>query len=148
MWDPTEAFGHHCVDSVLSEAMGRAGAPRAAWAVQAAAGASRPLRWLENEIKMKRSRVLLSLIALCACGDSTHDVGGQSAAIGSKAGGDPGSTQAPAGQGGSQGGSTEGDTGATSPDDISRIRQLERLHGGQWPFVWLDEKGVTYEALQ
>ena len=38
--------------------------------------------------------------------------------------------------------------GATSPDDISRIRQLERLHGGQWPFVWLDEKGVTYEALQ
>jgi type IV secretion/conjugal transfer VirB4 family ATPase len=38
--------------------------------------------------------------------------------------------------------------GATSPDDISRIRRLERLHGGQWPFVWLDEKGVTYEALQ
>jgi type IV secretion/conjugal transfer VirB4 family ATPase len=38
--------------------------------------------------------------------------------------------------------------GATSPDDISRIRQLERLHGGQWPFVWLDEKGVTYETLQ
>jgi type IV secretion/conjugal transfer VirB4 family ATPase len=38
--------------------------------------------------------------------------------------------------------------GATSPDDISRIRQLERLHGGQWPFVWLDQKGVTYEALQ
>jgi type IV secretion system protein VirB4 len=38
--------------------------------------------------------------------------------------------------------------GATSPDDISRIRQLERIHGGQWPFVWLDEKRVTYEALQ
>jgi type IV secretion system protein TrbE len=38
--------------------------------------------------------------------------------------------------------------GATSPDDISRIRQLERVHGGQWPFAWLDEKGVAYEALQ
>jgi type IV secretion system protein TrbE len=38
--------------------------------------------------------------------------------------------------------------GATSPDDISRIRQLERVHGGQWAFAWLDEKGVAYEALQ
>jgi len=38
--------------------------------------------------------------------------------------------------------------GATSPDDISRIRQLERVHGGQWPLVWLDEKGVEYATLQ
>jgi type IV secretion system protein TrbE len=38
--------------------------------------------------------------------------------------------------------------GATSPDDITRIRQLERVHGGQWPFVWLEEKEVAYEALQ
>ena len=38
--------------------------------------------------------------------------------------------------------------GATSADDISRIRQLERVHGGEWPFAWLEEKGVAYEALQ
>lgn len=38
--------------------------------------------------------------------------------------------------------------GATSPDDIARIRELERIHGRQWPFAWLDEKGVAYEALQ
>ena len=38
--------------------------------------------------------------------------------------------------------------GATSPEDISRIRQLERVHGGEWPFAWLNEKGVSYEALQ
>jgi type IV secretion system protein VirB4 len=38
--------------------------------------------------------------------------------------------------------------GATSPDDIARIRDLERVHGRQWPFAWLDEKGVPYEALQ
>ena len=38
--------------------------------------------------------------------------------------------------------------GATSPEDISRIRQLERVHGGQWPFAWLDERGVEYAALQ
>ena len=37
--------------------------------------------------------------------------------------------------------------GATSPADITRIRQLERVHGGHWPFVWLEEKGVAYEAL-
>ena len=38
--------------------------------------------------------------------------------------------------------------GATSPDDIMRIRQLEQVHGRQWPFAWLDEKGVAYDALQ
>jgi len=38
--------------------------------------------------------------------------------------------------------------GATSPDDISRIRQLERVHGAKWPFVWLGERGVAYDALQ
>jgi type IV secretion system protein TrbE len=38
--------------------------------------------------------------------------------------------------------------GATSPDDIARIRDLERIHGRQWPFAWLDEKGVAYETLQ
>jgi type IV secretion system protein VirB4 len=38
--------------------------------------------------------------------------------------------------------------GATSPDDISRIRKLERDHGSQWPFAWLNEKGVAYETLQ
>lgn len=38
--------------------------------------------------------------------------------------------------------------GATSPDDITRIRNLERVHGGQWPFAWLDEKGVAYAILQ
>jgi type IV secretion/conjugal transfer VirB4 family ATPase len=38
--------------------------------------------------------------------------------------------------------------GATSPDDIARIRNLERVHGRQWPFAWLDEKGVIYDALQ
>ena len=59
----------------------------------------------------------MSLIALCACGDSAHDVAGQTAAIGSRAGAASGSTATPAGQGGSPGGSTEGDTGATSPDD-------------------------------
>ncbi len=38
--------------------------------------------------------------------------------------------------------------GATSPEDISRIRQLERVHGGEWPFAWLEEQGVEYAALQ
>jgi type IV secretion system protein VirB4 len=38
--------------------------------------------------------------------------------------------------------------GATSPDDIARIRQLERANGQEWPFVWLKEKGVAYETLQ
>ena len=38
--------------------------------------------------------------------------------------------------------------GATSTDDIARIRDLERVHGRGWPFAWLDEKGVAYEALQ
>ena len=38
--------------------------------------------------------------------------------------------------------------GATSPDDIARVRQLERVHGGEWPFAWLNEKGVVYETLQ
>ena len=38
--------------------------------------------------------------------------------------------------------------GATSPDDIARIRQLERVHGQEWPFAWLNEKGVSYETLQ
>jgi type IV secretion system protein TrbE len=38
--------------------------------------------------------------------------------------------------------------GATSPDDISRVRQLERVHGAQWPFAWLAERGVAHEALQ
>ena len=38
--------------------------------------------------------------------------------------------------------------GATSPEDISRIRQLERVHGGEWPFAWLNERGVDYAALQ
>jgi type IV secretion system protein TrbE len=38
--------------------------------------------------------------------------------------------------------------GATSPDDISRVRQLERLHGAQWPFAWLTERGVAHESLQ
>jgi type IV secretory pathway VirB4 component len=38
--------------------------------------------------------------------------------------------------------------GATSPDDISRIRQLERVHSGQWPFAWLEERGVEYATLQ
>ncbi len=37
--------------------------------------------------------------------------------------------------------------GATSPDDIARIRELERAHGHQWPFAWLDEKGVAYDAV-
>ena len=38
--------------------------------------------------------------------------------------------------------------GATSPEDISRIRQLERVHGREWPFAWLEEQGVEYAALQ
>ena len=38
--------------------------------------------------------------------------------------------------------------GATSPDDIARIRQLERVNGSEWPFAWLNEKGVAYETLQ
>jgi type IV secretion system protein VirB4 len=38
--------------------------------------------------------------------------------------------------------------GATSPDDIAHIRELERAHGQEWPFAWMQEKGVAYEKLQ
>ncbi len=38
--------------------------------------------------------------------------------------------------------------GATAPADIARIRDLERVHAERWPFAWLDEKGVSYAALQ
>jgi len=38
--------------------------------------------------------------------------------------------------------------GATAPAAIARIRDLERVHAERWPFAWLDEKGVSYAALQ
>jgi type IV secretion system protein VirB4 len=38
--------------------------------------------------------------------------------------------------------------GATSPEDITRIRQLERVHGRDWPFAWLEAQGVEYATLQ
>jgi hypothetical protein len=69
---------------------------------------------------MKRVRTLLSLIALCACGSSSPDVGGQAAGIAAKGAGTAGSTQGGSTSGGStQGGSTDGDTGTTSSDDAT-----------------------------
>lgn len=37
--------------------------------------------------------------------------------------------------------------GASSQEDIAEINRLERFHGAQWPFVWLDQKGVDYAAF-
>src|SRR6185437_1367580 len=37
--------------------------------------------------------------------------------------------------------------GASSQDDIARVRELERQHGKRWPFAWLDERGVRYADL-
>ena len=37
--------------------------------------------------------------------------------------------------------------GASSKEDVARIRQLEREHGADWPWRWLDEREVAYDHL-
>jgi len=36
--------------------------------------------------------------------------------------------------------------GASSKEDLARVRALNAAHGAQWPFVWLQERGVAYAA--
>lgn len=37
--------------------------------------------------------------------------------------------------------------GASGKEDIARVRELESLHGNQWPYMWLKERGVDYGSL-
>jgi type IV secretion/conjugal transfer VirB4 family ATPase len=36
--------------------------------------------------------------------------------------------------------------GASGKEDLARIRELEVQYGKKWPFAWLRERGVNYEA--
>jgi hypothetical protein len=65
---------------------------------------------------MKRFCILSSLAALCACGDSAHDVGDQAAAIGPKAAGETGSSPAGSSPVGSRPAS-DASSDATSSED-------------------------------
>lgn len=38
--------------------------------------------------------------------------------------------------------------GASGKEDVNRIARLEAIHGDQWPWAWLDEKGVDHAALR
>ncbi|MDQ2802345.1 MAG: transporter, partial [Pseudomonadota bacterium] len=38
-------------------------------------------------------------------------------------------------------------TGATSKEDADRIKELRRVHGERWLYVWLDEGGIAHEHL-
>ena len=38
--------------------------------------------------------------------------------------------------------------GASAKDDIARVRELHAEHGEQWPYVWMNERGVNYEYLE
>jgi len=37
-------------------------------------------------------------------------------------------------------------TGASSKEDLARVRELAAAHGVRWPFVWLEERGVAHGA--
>jgi type IV secretion system protein VirB4 len=37
--------------------------------------------------------------------------------------------------------------GVSSKTDIARVRTLAAGHGNSWPFRWLEEREVAYEAL-
>ena len=37
--------------------------------------------------------------------------------------------------------------GASSKDDLKRVRRLQAEHGRDWPYRWLEERGVRYEHL-
>lgn len=38
--------------------------------------------------------------------------------------------------------------GASSKEEITRVRALEAEHGEQWPYFWMEERGVNHEYLQ
>ena len=38
-------------------------------------------------------------------------------------------------------------SGATSEDAVREINRMERTHGEQWPFAWLEAKGIRHETL-
>ena len=38
-------------------------------------------------------------------------------------------------------------TGATSKQDLKRVRELNETHGSKWPFFWMNEKGVSYDRF-
>jgi type IV secretion system protein VirB4 len=37
--------------------------------------------------------------------------------------------------------------GISDKTTLAYLYQMEKLHGSQWPFVWLKEKGIAYEKL-
>jgi type IV secretion system protein VirB4 len=38
--------------------------------------------------------------------------------------------------------------GASGKEDIARVRELEAEHGEQWPYYWMEERGVNHEYLE
>lgn len=38
--------------------------------------------------------------------------------------------------------------GASGKEDIARVRALEAEHGDQWPYYWMEERGVNHEYLE
>jgi type IV secretion system protein TrbE len=38
--------------------------------------------------------------------------------------------------------------GASSKEDLARVRALEIEYGTQWPYHWMKERGVDYAHLE